>query len=46
MSFLGGFKTLMHQEPVIVWSFIIGGIGEYASRGAVSRRGHRASPGA
>lgn len=27
-SFAGWFRTAMHQEPVIVWSCIIGGTGE------------------
>jgi hypothetical protein len=24
---MGWFRTMMHREPVICWSFIIGGIG-------------------
>lgn len=27
MSSAAKFRTLMHQEPVICWSFIIGGVG-------------------
>ncbi|KAL6784762.1 NUOA3 [Auxenochlorella protothecoides x Auxenochlorella symbiontica] len=27
MGFLAGLRTAMHQEPIIVWSVIIGGTG-------------------
>lgn len=28
MSYTAAFRNAMHQEPIIVWSCIIGGIGE------------------
>ncbi|KAL4526140.1 hypothetical protein Ndes2437B_g07398 [Nannochloris sp. 'desiccata'] len=27
MGMLGSFRTMVHREPIIMWSFIIGGIG-------------------
>lgn len=28
MGMLGSFRTMVHREPIIMWSFIIGGIGK------------------
>jgi len=28
MGMLASFRTMVHREPIIMWSFIIGGIGK------------------
>jgi hypothetical protein len=29
MSWVAGFRNAMHREPIIIWSFIIGGVGAW-----------------
>lgn len=29
MTLFASFRTAVHREPIIMWSFIIGGIGEW-----------------